>query len=238
MTRSKYIERRVCLIALGIAANTPLSASADTDPAIRPYSAEYEVRYRDRDRGRSLRTIDYDAIASVYRFRSVTELTGFWLRLAVPRPIVENSEFTSTNGTVEPIEFTYEDGTRGGDDSFNVDFAGLNADSSRPPALDPGALQVQIMLDAARNAGARTYRVIDAEGEQLYNFSIEGTEPVETALGTFEARIGLQQREGSSRQTLIWTVPELDHLPVRIEQRRNGETRLEFRLMSLEWLGE
>ncbi|MGI9257692.1 MAG: DUF3108 domain-containing protein [Gammaproteobacteria bacterium] len=238
MTTTKAIERLFSLMALGIAAASAPSASADPDPAIRPYSAEYEVRYRERDRGRSIRTVNFDVITSQYRFRSVTELTGFWLRLAIPRPIVENSQFTSDNGRVTPIEFSYEDGTRGGDDSFNLDFAALNIESPSARTLDPGALQVQIMLDAARSVGARKYRVIDADGEQLYNYSIEGTELVETALGTFNARIGMQQRDGSSRQTLIWTAPELNHLPVRIEQRRNGETRLEFRLLSLEWLDE
>jgi hypothetical protein len=238
MTRTKAIERCFSVIALGIVAGSAPSASADSDPAIRPYSAEYEVRYRGRDRGRSVRTVSYDESTSQYRFRSVTQLTGFWQRLAVPRPIVENSQFTSADGTVTPIGFSYEDGTRGKDDSFVLDFAALDVDSSDSLTLDPGALQVQIMLDGARSVGARQYRVIDADGAQLYNYSVEGTELVETALGKFETRIGMQQREGSSRQTLVWTAPELNYLPVKIEQRRDGETRLEFRLLSLEWLDE
>ncbi len=238
MIRTMRIDIHCCLIAFVIAVVTATPASADVDPAIRPFSAEYEVRYRDRVRGRSMRTVDYDATTSRYRFRSVTELSGFWLRMAVPRPIVENSEFTSADSSITPVQFSYEDGTRGSDDSFKLDFTALSHDAPDSAALDPGALQVQIMLDAARDIGTRKYRVVDADGEQIYHYSIEGSEAVETALGTFDARMGLQQREGSSRQTLIWTAPELFHLPVRMEQRRNGETRLEFRLLSVTWLDE
>ena len=149
-----------------------------------------------------------------------------------------------------PLQFWYEDGTRGGDDNFHIRFDWNNgsivtetADAralfdAAPGMLDPGTTQVQLTLDAARSKSSNSYPVADEDGPQIYNYAEDGNEVIETSLGEFESQVRIQQRAGSSRQTLFWTAPDLRHLPVRIEQRRNGETRLVFLLESLEWLGE
>ena len=64
----------------------------------------------------------------------------------------------------------------------------------------------------------------------------EADELIETPLGAYSTRAFVQERDGSSRQTFIWAAPDLNHLPLRIEQKRNGETRMVFLLESVDWV--
>ncbi|HEY5622787.1 MAG TPA: DUF3108 domain-containing protein [Gammaproteobacteria bacterium] len=230
------------------AAVAPVLAHAEVDPAIRTYTATYQVHYDGRQRGTSSRSVAYDDATGTYVFRSVTVLRGFLLRMAAPRPIVEHSVFRSRNGSLIPLEFSYQDGTRRGAGNVEIRFdwdAGTLSVTKRGTVamfdaeqgtLDPGSAQVRVMVDAARPARTTTLPLADGDGPLRYRYSRPGREIVETIAGSQTAEVTLQQRDGSSRETLYWLAPALDYLPVRIEQRRDGETRLAFVLESVEWL--
>ena len=57
-----------------------------------------------------------------------------------------------------------------------------------------------------------------------------------TGSGPSTTRVLTQQRAGSSRATWLWVAPELRFLPVRIEQRRDGEVQTAFELISVSGL--
>jgi len=57
-----------------------------------------------------------------------------------------------------------------------------------------------------------------------------------TGSGTVATRVLTQQRTGSSRVTSLWVAPELRFLPVRIEQRRDGEVQTTFELINVDGL--
>ena len=59
---------------------------------------------------------------------------------------------------------------------------------------------------------------------------------MQTGSGSVATRILTQQRAGSSRVTWLWVAPELRFLPVRIEQRRDGEVQTAFELLSVSGL--
>ncbi|HSG66146.1 MAG TPA: hypothetical protein VLD39_14140, partial [Gammaproteobacteria bacterium] len=61
-----------------------------------------------------------------------------------------------------------------------------------------------------------------------YEYIDNGTATMVTDAGSFAPRVLSQQREGSSRANWLWVAPELHFLPVRIEQRRNGEVQTAF----------
>jgi hypothetical protein len=103
-------------------------------------------------------------------------------------------------------------------------------------ALDRGTMQVQIMLDMARSEPLGSYTLADEDGLKTYAYRADADERIETPLGEFATRAFIQERVGSSRQTLIWAAPELHHLPIRIEQKREGETRTVLLLESVDWL--
>jgi hypothetical protein len=69
-----------------------------------------------------------------------------------------------------------------------------------------------------------------------YVYTDNGTATIATAAGMFDARVLTQQRSGSSRATWLWVAPQLKFLPVRIEQRRDGEVQTAFDLVSVSGL--
>jgi hypothetical protein len=231
-----------------VTAFLPALVHAEIDPAIRTYTASNGVQYEGRRRGTSSRSVVYDNATGRYVFQSVTELRGFLLRMAAPRPIVERAVFSSRNGSLMPLEFRYQDGTRRGTDNVEIRFdwdAGTLSVARRGTVtvydaergtLDPGSAQVRVMVDAERPALATALPLVDGDGPLRYRYSRGGRETVETNAGSHDTVVTIQQRDGSSREVLYWLAPALDYLPVRIEQRRDGVTRLAFVLDSVEWL--
>jgi hypothetical protein len=104
-------------------------------------------------------------------------------------------------------------------------------------ALDRGSLQVALMRDLAGAGVARTYALADEDGVAEYEAAENGTATMPTGIGPVATRILTQKRAGSSRETWLWVAPELRFLPVRIEQRRDGEVQTAFELVSVRGLG-
>jgi hypothetical protein len=69
-----------------------------------------------------------------------------------------------------------------------------------------------------------------------YEYLDNGTAAMQTGVGSVATRILTQQRTGSSRATWLWMAPELRFLPVRIEQRRDGEVQTGFTLLAVDGL--
>lgn len=211
------------------------------------YTARYDVEYKGRDRGDSIFAVTHDTERGVYSFRTSTEVTGMVLRLVSPNPILEHSEFEVEGERLRPLEFRYEDGSRDGEDNYTASFdwdsnvVTLNGGNGRfeldlsGNVLDRGSMQVALMRDAAAGRLPGPYVLADEDALKTYTYTDEGIGEIETALGTFTAQRYRQQREGSSRHTLLWLVPELEHLPVLIEQYRDGEVHTAFVIDALEW---
>ena len=104
------------------------------------------------------------------------------------------------------------------------------------PALDRGSLQVALMRDLATTGAPRTYLLADEDSVADYEYTENGTATMQTGVGPVATRIFTQQRAGSSRATWLWVAPELGFLPVRIEQRRDGEVQTAFELLSVDGL--
>jgi hypothetical protein len=237
------------MAAILTAAAWPESAATAPDSAIHPYSAVYQIQYRGKTVGTMEFSVDYDAADDAYTFTSNSAARGLF-RLLSPRPVVERSEFISDAGKITPLRFWYEDGSRQGNENFHIRFDWDNglavAETSAEQhefavphgTLDRGTMQVQLMLDVARTGSLSSYTLADDDGLRTYQYHRDGDVQLETSLGVLETQAFVQQREGSSRQTLLWTASELHHLPVRIEQQRNGETRTVFSLQSVEWLDD
>ena len=69
-----------------------------------------------------------------------------------------------------------------------------------------------------------------------YQSTDNGTATITTRVGSVATRILTQQRAGSSRVNWLWVAPELRFLPVRMEQRRDGEVQTAFELVSVDGL--
>ncbi|MDH5456837.1 MAG: DUF3108 domain-containing protein, partial [Gammaproteobacteria bacterium] len=77
-----------------------------------------------------------------------------------------------------------------------------------------------------------TYVLFDVDKMRIANVRNIGTREIRTRAGTYEA-VGIQhQKEGSSRVTTLWCAPDLDYLPVVIEQHRKGKLNFQAALTS------
>jgi hypothetical protein len=217
------------------------SAGQAADPSIVTYRAVYQVEYKGKALGTSQFTVSYDADRDLYRFESRTIAKGL-LKLVSPNPVVERSEFRAVGGVIQPLEFWYEDGSRKGEDNLHVVFqwdtriAIIDGEHGRtqldvaPGVLDRGSLQVALMRDLARTGRPDSYQLADADSVKPYVYTSDGEQPIATGIGELKTLALVQQREGSSRSTLLWMAVDHDYVPARIEQRRNGEVQTAFTL--------
>jgi hypothetical protein len=237
LTRSRWLALLLALAAVGVA-----NAQSRT---IGTYTANYEVQYKGRRVGQAAFELAYDKTAEVYRFHSMTTATRL-LRLIIPRPILEVSEFTVVAGGIQPLYFSLEDGSRKGEDSFALRFdwddgvvrsehAGRTIEIPlMRGALDRATLQVALRRDMLQGLDEREYLLVDEDSLRRYIVRAEGEDSIETAAGRFTTQRYVQTRPESTRRTVIWAAPELGFLPVRIEQRRDGATQTALLLESYE----
>ena len=232
--------------ALAVAA---YEAHGAEDPTVATYAATYRAIYKGKEAGTAEFGVRYVADRDLYEFSSRVMAKGL-LKLARPNPAVERSHFRVSPDGVQPLEFWYEDGSRSGEDNFHIAFdwdrgvalvsnaGGRREMALQGPALDRGSLQVALMRDLAATGTPRTYRLADEDAVADYEYTDTGTATMQTGSGPVATRILTQQRAGSSRATWLWVAPELGFLPVRIEQRRDGEVQTAFELQSVSGLEE
>ena len=223
------------------------TAHGAPDPTVTTYTATYRVEYKGKEAGTAEFSVRYLADRDLYEFSSRTLAKGL-LKLARPNPAVDRSQFDIDNGAVRPVEFWYEDGSRSGEDNLHIVFdwerriatvssAEARREMALPEgALDRGSIQVALMRELAAGRELRSYALADDDAVVTYDYTDNGTETIATEMGSFAARALTQQRAGSSRVTNLWLAPELRFLPVRIEQRRDGEVQTSFTLVGVSGL--
>jgi hypothetical protein len=217
------------------------------DPTVATYTATYRVEYKGKEAGTAEFSVRHLADRDLYEFSSSVVAKGL-LKLARPKPAVERSQFRVDAAGIHPLEFWYEDGSRSGEDNLHVVFdwdrrvATVNSAAARRElvlpegALDRGTLQVALMRDLATTGAVRKYTLADEDSVAEYDYTDNGTATIPTGTGNVATRILMQQRAGSSRATWLWVAPELRFLPVRIEQRRDGEVQTAFTLVAVDGL--
>ena len=236
--------KAAAIAALSLALLVPVQAADD----VPLYRATYQAEYKGRNVGTSEHSVALDGERGVYTFASRTTVKGL-LRMANPNPAIEESSFVVDGGALKPLAYRYEDGSRRGEDNYVLAFdwgrnvavaTGGNGEREValvPGALDRGSLQVQLMRDLAAGRTPGRYSLADESAVAAYDYTANGADQVQTALGALDTVVYVQRREGSSRETWLWLAPSLSYLPVRIEQRRDGETRTAFLLQSVSGLG-
>ena len=221
----------------------PACAAYGAD-GVATYTATYRVEYKGKEAGTAEFGVRALPEGGIYEFSSRTMAKGL-LKLARPNPAVERSQFRIENGAVRPLEFWFEDGSRSGEDNLHIVFdwqrriatvgtAEARREMAVPEgALDRGSLQVALMRDLKATGAPRTYALADEDSVASYEYADNGAATIATGVGSLATRIFTQQRAGSSRVTWLWVAPELKFLPVRIEQRRDGEVQTAFTLVSV-----
>ncbi len=245
VTTLRFPKGRVAVLLAAIASLSWIDTTLGSEIPL--YRAVYEIERNGKSSGTSEWTVTHDPERGIYRFNSSLKVKGL-LRLLMPKPVVERSDFIYENGKIVPLESWYQDGTRKGEDNLHIRFdwerglAFTTGDARtielqlQPGILDQGSMQVAAMLDMLSSAGPGGYAIADGDSVKLYEYSPNGTQVLSTALGSIETQVFTRQRQGSSRRWLLWVAPQLSFLPVRMEQQKNGRTEMVFILQSVEGL--
>jgi hypothetical protein len=219
-----------------------LAAYATDD--VQTYSATYTAEAKGKELGLSTFSVRYIPERMVYEFKSETMAKGF-LKLAVPNPVIQRSEFRVTAAGIEPLEFWYEDGSRNHDGNVHIVFdwqrkvATTNSKHGRkefpiqPGAIDSGTIQVALMHDLATAGKPGRYLLTDENSVTEYVYQDQGDAQTATGMGKLKTHAYNQQRQGASRINWIWLLPDMKFLPARIEQRKDGEVNSAFTLKSV-----
>ena len=164
----------------------------------------------------------------------------------------ERSSFElDAEGRVAPLGYRLDDGTSAHKD--NVELAYLRSrgritGSSRGAAVDlplePGTQDVMSIrlatpVDLLAGREPADYPMVDGSELKHFVYRRVGPQRIRTALGELDTIVFTSERKGADardRTWRYWFAPSLGWLPVRIEQRQEGRTRLEFEVRALRWL--
>lgn len=199
-----------------------------------PHRAEYKVKISvvSGQLNTELRATDtgYDAT-------HVIKPTGI-SRMITRGTMDVSSEFTTAPDGVKPVRFHEIDTIRDepetrvsfdwttnqasgtvGEEEFTLQLEGISHDNV--------SIQYQLMHDLKYDTPRATYVLFDVDKMRVADVRNIGTKTVKTKAGNYEV-VGIQhQKIGSKRVTTLWCAPELDYLPVVIEQHR--KEKLNFR---------
>jgi hypothetical protein len=230
------------LLLIGLSLQCVAARAADE---IQTYTATYTAEAKGKEIGDSTFSVRYIPDRMVYEFKSETHAKGMVVKLAIPNPVVQRSEFRLNGSTVEPLEFWYEDGSRKGEGNVHIVFDwqrkvattsskhGRKEFAIQPGALDDATLQVALMHDLATTGKPGHYLRTDEDSITEYVYQDQGEAKTATGLGQLKTHAYNQQRQGSNRVNWIWMLPDMKFLPARIEQRKDGEVNSAFTLKSV-----
>jgi hypothetical protein len=233
--------------AVGAAALLPAAPTLADEGSVPTFDAHYVVEYKGHRVGRMDLSVHYDAARERYRFMSRTQATGM-LKVVRPKATVQTTDFVLHDGTIRPLEFWIDDGTRKGEDDRHIVFdwergtATVTSDGGtselplEPDLLDGGTILIALMLDLERNEVPGPYKYTDGDAPSTYDYTKEGSDRLEVEAGAFDALVIKQDHEGSSRHTKFWAVPKLRYLPAKIAQYKDGELLTAMTLDSVEGL--
>ena len=224
------------LAVVGAALLAPAAADAGQ---LTPHMAQYKVKISvvSGQLSTELRATE-DGYVAIHRIKP----TGLSRMLTRGR-ISVTSEFATAPDGVRPVSF-HEVDTIGDDPATDIRFdwstnvasgtvctevVSLQLDGI---SYDNVSIQYELMHDLLNDGPSQTYVLFDVDKIRVANVRKIGTRSIETSAGRFEA-VGIQhQKEGSSRTTTLWCAPQLDYLPVIIEQHRKGKVKFRATLTS------
>lgn len=235
--RSTLLMLFATLAAGAVTAATPGGSLA-------PFTASYTVTWHGMAAGTSQLQLERLDDGS-WRYGSRNRPRGLF-RLALPPELAQQTRFDIRDGAVRPLQFDADDGSgnTGGKRNASVRFdwelgratghsGGTGVDLPLAPGLqDTMSIQVSLMQALLQGRMPTRFQVLDDNRIKEYVYEHEGTEQVETRLGTQQAVVFRSLRPGSTRSTWFWCAPGLAYLPVKVE-RRNG-SKVEWSMSLLE----
>lgn len=216
------------------------SPQALSDQAPTPFTALYQVTKGVMSVGTTTRTLQ-DKGNGHFVFESVTKPGGI-AKLFTRGKVVERSHWRWQENILVPYEYTYQNSSEDKRDVKLIfdwqDFEVTNIINGDPwtmgleeNTLDKLLYQLAIMYDLSAGKNSLTYKVADGGTMKTYEVVINGKERLATDMGVFDTiKVVISK---SNRETTLWCAEKLQYLPVRIEQRKEGEGPITASLIEL-----
>jgi len=233
------------LFTIMIAVLPPWLSAASIEQ-IPDFSARYTVNKADLNII-SL-TITLERGPGKIEYRSAAEPIGIASWFFGDHRIHEYSGLKQVAGNIVPLEYKYTH--KGSDENENeqyiydwrrniahVNYRGEARTFKIPDGtLDNFSLQLALMLDACAGQKEIAHPLISKGELKTYTFTNLGRETIETPLGIFES-IKLERRKDDEENTTYttWYAPELHYLPVKFENREDGDVELSIILEEVKW---
>ena len=218
--------------------------TADTGVQLGPFSARFNVKYKGISAGTTHLDLKRDS-QGVYTYESRAHARGIF-RIAFNDEITQTSWFVIVDGEVVPVRYLADDGSDDTDRDIRLEFdwkahraRGVAEDEKVDIALPEGAqdamsIQAAHLLDLRRGERSMSYEMIDKDQVKEYDYKLEGTQRIKTAIGELDTVIYRVERKGSKRVTRTWHAPSLGYLPVKGERLRDGKREFQMEIVSLE----
>jgi Protein of unknown function (DUF3108) len=231
---------RSLLAALAAAALTT-SASAQT---LKPFSLTFELTWKGMSAGTSTLVLKH-AAQDNWTYESRSHARGIF-RLALSGEVTQNSTLRITPEGVQPLHFQGDDGTSqtARDVELRFDWerrraTGTAEDRPVDVAIEPGvqdgmSVQIALMLELAKGNTPTGFRLLDKNMVKDYEYSHQGEETIDTALGRLRTVTYRSRRPDSRYSTWYWVAPELGYLPVKVERRKVDDVQWSMRVQKLE----
>ncbi|MEL7311131.1 MAG: DUF3108 domain-containing protein [Pseudomonadota bacterium] len=235
-------------------------AGAEPSASLTPHTAEYKVRISGVSGilATSLSVDEHGAYTATHAVRA----TGLARLLAGRGRIEEQSVFSVDSGALIASQYRSKDELSREKGTIQLTFdsqaqrlEGVIALEDAPevaidseltgPLFDRVSVQYQLMLDFLSETHQQVDTPISDEAvdpDQYVIFDIDGNKTVQiTRIGERSIRyrgdtvraLGVRhQSSGSSRKTELWLAPDLDYLPILIEQYRKDKLKLRATLRS------
>jgi hypothetical protein len=100
--------------------------------------------------------------------------------------------------------------------------------------VDRLAVHLAMMLYLQNNSLPAQFHLLDKTRLKEYTLVETGSETLKTPVGTFSTLIITRDEESGGRKTQMWVAPQLNYLPLRIRQDKNGSREFEMNLTQLE----
>jgi hypothetical protein len=218
------------------------TANAGTE--LRPFAASYDVRYKGMNAGTTHLDLKRDS-QGVYTYESRANARGIF-RIAFNDEITQTSWFVIVDGEVVPVRYQADDGSDDTDRDIRLEFdwdahraRGVAEDKKVEVELPAGAqdamsIQAAHLLDLKRGGQSMVYEMVDKDRVKEYDYKLEGTDRIKTAIGELDTVIYRVERRGSRRITRTWHAPSLGYLPVKGERLRDGKREFQMEIASLD----
>jgi len=234
-TRRNRLFPALCALALLAGGHAPAYSAELT-----PHTAEYKIKISVLSGQLTTRLFATDeGYVAVHRVTptgmarmlvdgDIEEIAGFAVDDTGVRPLHYKSHDRMTKDKTD-ADFRFDWPARSivgvvDGEAVTIDFDGR--------AHDRISIQYAMMRDMIVGTADESYLLFDIDKFKTLQITQIGTKEVSVPAGRYTA-IGVRhQAEGSSRVTTLWCVPELDYLPVIIEQHRKGKLRMRATLES------